>query len=40
MTQLKSVQNWRKGSDSGQNRVKYWYCPKLGAATVISDTEI
>jgi hypothetical protein len=37
---LKSVRNWRKGSNSGQNRVKYRYCPKLGAATLISVTEV
>jgi hypothetical protein len=30
----------RWGSKSGQNRVKFRYCPKLGAATLISDTEV
>ncbi len=28
------------GSNSGQNRVEYRYCPKLGAAALISDTEV
>ncbi len=36
----KTVRNYVWGSNSGQNRVKYKYCPKLGAATLISDTEV